>query len=115
MNAIGIGDLHLTSSLGKGGLSSYIKDHDQMVAREVKKALKWARDRQVKQVFLYGDICEGTRLSYDGMLALLKILRLPFEFHIILGNHDLFSEDPAAGHSLQLIKEFDLPNVHFYE
>jgi hypothetical protein len=49
------------------------------------------------------------------MLSLLKILKLPFEFHIILGNHDLFAEDPAAGHSLQIIKEFGLPNVRIYE
>lgn len=115
MNAIGIGDLHLTSSLGKGGLAAYIKDQDPMVARAVIKALKWARDHQTRHVFLYGDVCDGTRLSYEGQLALLKILRLPFEFHIILGNHDLFSEDPTAGHSLQIIKEFRLPNVFIYE
>ena len=114
MIAVGIGDLHLTSSVGKGGLSSYIKDHDDMVAREVTRVLRQAKKKGVKHVFLYGDLCEGTRMSYDAQLALLKILRQDFEFHIILGNHDLFAEDPTLGHSLQLIQEFIMPNVHVY-
>jgi DNA repair exonuclease SbcCD nuclease subunit len=115
MNAIGIGDLHLTDSRGVGGLAAYIKDHDAMVARAVKRCLKWASQRGIRNVFLYGDLCEGTRMSYEAQLAMLRILREDFDFHIILGNHDLFAEDPALGHSLQLIQEFGLPNVHIYQ
>lgn len=115
MNAIGIGDLHLTDSRGHGGLAAHIKDSDAMVARAVSRCLKWAASRSIRNVFLYGDLCEGTRMSYEAQLALLSILRQDFDFHIILGNHDLFAEDPVLGHSLQLIKEFQLPNVRIYE
>lgn len=114
MNAIGIGDLHLTDSLGRGGLASYIKDSDAMVARAVSRCLRWASARSIRNVFLYGDLCEGTRMSYEAQLALLSILRQDFDFHIILGNHDLFAEEPTLGHSLQLINEFGLPNVKIY-
>ena len=115
MIAFGIGDLHLTSTTGQGALSQYIQNPDRYVASEVNRVLADAKDKGVKNIFLYGDLCEGTRMSYDAQLALLSILRQDFDFHIILGNHDLFAEDPAAGHSLQLIKEFGLPNVKLYE
>lgn len=115
MQAVGIGDLHLTSASGAGGLSAYIKDHDQMVKREVLRVLKWAKKRGISRCFFYGDICEGTRMSYEANLALLEILRQDFQFDLILGNHDLFSEDPTLGHSMQLIKEFKLPNVTVHE
>jgi hypothetical protein len=119
MEAIGIGDLHLTSPSGKGvigGLSAYIKDHDQMVADLViNQPLKYAAKRAIKNVFLYGDISELPRLSYEGQLALLRILRQPFQFHLITGNHDVFGLEPSLGHSLQIIKEFGLPNVKVYE
>lgn len=117
MNALGIGDLHLTSSVGKGGLANYIKDHDAMVAREVTRVLAWGRERGVKRCLLYGDVCEGTRMSYDAMRALISIFRdnQDFKFEIILGNHDLFAEDPSLGHSLQIIKEFAFDNVRIHE
>lgn len=115
MQALGIGDLHLTSSVGKGGLAAYVKNADQVVANDVIRVLNWGKKRGIKNCFLYGDVCEGTRMSYEGQLALLRILRQDFEFDIILGNHDLFSEDPSLGHSLQLLKEFDLPNVRIHE
>lgn len=115
MQAVGIGDLHLTSVTGVGGLSAYIKDPDQMVKREVFRVLKWAKRRGIKRCFFYGDLCEGTRMSYEATMALLEILRQDFEFELILGNHDLFSEDPSLGHSLQLIQEFNLPNVRVHD
>lgn len=116
MNAIGIGDLHLTASNGQGGLASYIKDSDAFVARQVSKVLNYAKLKGIRQIFLYGDICEGTRMSYDATLTMIKILQQQeFEFHILLGNHDLFSEDPELGHSLEIIREFNFPNVHIYE
>lgn len=113
---VSIGDLHLTDSTGKNGLSSYIKDPDTMIADLViSQPLKWARANGVKHIVLLGDICDGTRMSYSAQLQLLRILRTPFHFHIIPGNHDMIAEDPVAGHSLQLIKEFRLPNVSIYE
>lgn len=117
MEFVGIGDLHLTSSTGRGGLSSYIKDHDNFVADLViNQPLKYAEKKGIQHIFLYGDLCEQTRMSYDAQLALIKILRNnQFKFHIILGNHDLFGEEPELGHSLQLIKELRLPHVTVYE
>ena len=117
MNAVGIGDLHLTSSVGKGGLAAYIKDHDAMVARAVTRVLAWGRERGIKRCLMYGDVCEGTRMSYDAMRALISVFRnnQDFKFEIILGNHDLFAEDPALGHSLQIIKEFAFDNVRIHE
>ncbi len=112
---VGIGDLHLTSSLGKGGLSSYVKDHDQAVGAAVNYCLGYAKKKGVRNIFLYGDLCEGPRMSYEGQKVLLSILRSPFKFHIILGNHDKFGENSELGHSLELIKEFELPNVIIYE
>lgn len=112
---IAIGDLHLTDSTGKGGLASYIDDHDAHVAALVGKALKWAAKRSIKNVVLLGDLCQSPRMSYNAQLALLSIFRQPFEFHVILGNHDMMAEDPLAGHSLQLMQEFGFPNVHIYE
>lgn len=113
---VAIGDLHLTDTFGKGGLAAYIKDHDKMVVDLVmSQPLKWARANGVKDVVLLGDICDGTRMSYEAQLQLLRLFRTPFRFHVILGNHDMVAEDPSMGHSLQIIKEFALPNVMIYE
>lgn len=114
--AIGIGDLHLTNSAGKGGLAQYVKDPNRVIAKLVQQPLEYAASKGIKDIFLYGDLCEGTRMSYEGQLALLSILRdKRFYFHIILGNHDKMSEVSADGHSLQIIKEFGLRNVRVYE
>jgi hypothetical protein len=116
---VGIGDLHLTSPFGKGvtgGLSAYIDNHDDMVANLViSQPLRYAEKKGIDNLILYGDISEKPRLTYEGMLALTRILEQPFQFHIILGNHDLFGEDPALGHSLQIIKKMGMKNVHIYE
>lgn len=118
---VAIGDLHLTASNGKGGLvgglSAYLPNPDQFVVDLVRsQPLRYAAKHRIKNIILLGDICEKTRLSYEGQLALISLLRTrPFHFHIILGNHDLFGADPTLGHSLQIIKVMQLPNVSIYE
>jgi DNA repair exonuclease SbcCD nuclease subunit len=113
---IGIGDLHLTDSAGRGGLASYIEKPDEMVADLiVSQPLKYARNKGIKHVLLYGDICESPRMSYDAQLAFSKIVDQPFEFHVIPGNHDKFAEDPDAGHSLEVLRMWNRPNVHVYD
>lgn len=114
---IGVGDLHLTDSAGKGGLAAYIDNHDAMVADLViGQVLKYARKKEERHILLYGDLCENPRMSYSAQLALARIFdHKDFEFHLIPGNHDMFSPDPAAGHSLQIIKLWGRPNVHVYE
>lgn len=115
---IGVGDLHLTDSNGKGGLATYItaEAHDAMVADLViNQVLKYARKHGERHIILYGDLCENPRMSYSGQLALARIFdHKDFEFHLIPGNHDMFSSDPAAGHSLQVIKLWGRKNVHVY-
>lgn len=112
---VALGDLHLTDSQGRGGLASYIKDHDRMVIDlALNQPLKWARKKGIKHVVLLGDICEGPRMSYEAQIQFLRLLRTPFKFHIIPGNHDMIAEDPSLGHSLQIIQEFGLPNVKVY-
>lgn len=112
---VAIGDLHLTDSSGKGGLASYIENHDKHVVQLMDQPLSWAAKRGIKDVVLLGDICENPRMSYEAQLALLSVLRQDFVFHIIPGNHDMLAEDPEAGHSLQIVREFRLPNVNIYE
>ena len=112
--AVGIGDLHLTNSAGRGGLSSLIEESDAMVGQSVDRVLEYASRHGIRHVIFYGDICEGPRMSYGAVLELIRILRQDFEFHLILGNHDLFSEDPSAGHSLQIVEQFGLQNVNIY-
>jgi DNA repair exonuclease SbcCD nuclease subunit len=114
--AVGIGDLHLTSSAGKGGLSQYIKEPNRVIAKLIEQPLAYAESKGIKHIIFYGDLCEGTRMSYEGQLALVSVLRNPkFTFHIILGNHDKISEASVDGHSLQIIKEFQFPNVVIYD
>ena len=115
--AVGIGDLHLTDTLGKGGLASYIKNHDRFVMRLVDQCLEFAKKRAITEIFLYGDICESTRMSYEGQLALLTLFRSNpnLKFHVILGNHDKVAIDSSAGHSLQLIEAMKIPNFVLYK
>ena len=116
-----IGDLHLTTSNAKGGLrgglSAYVKNHDEFVIDLIKdQPLRYAAKRGIKNIFLLGDLCEHTRLSYEGQLSLMSLLKIDrFHFHIILGNHDLFGADPTLGHSLQIIKAMNMKNVSIYE
>lgn len=116
LDLVAIGDLHLTDSTGKGGLSTYIEGSDKMVADLViSQPLKYAKEKGVKDIVLLGDICENPRMSYEAQLQLFRILRQPFQFHIILGNHDKLAEESQAGHSLEILKELQLPNVRIYE
>lgn len=118
---VAIGDLHLTAPKGNGklvgGLSAYIEDHDKFVMDLVRdQPLRFAAKRGIKHIFFLGDICSLTRLSYEAQLALISVLRIKrFHFHFIPGNHDLFGADPELGHSLQIVKAMELPNVSVYE
>ena len=112
MEFIGIGDLHLTDATEKGGLSEYIRDHDDMVRREVEKVKAYARKEGVTRIIQYGDVFEGPRASYSGMLSLLDMLTEDdIEWTFILGNHDKFAEDSALGHSLELLQRWRLAHV----
>ncbi len=116
MEAVGIGDLHLTDDSGKGGLSNYVADCDEYVMSEVDRVLAWARKRNISNCFFYGDIGENPRLSYEAQIAFSScIARNPdIQFYLILGNHDKLGPDSALGHSMQLIMLMKFPNLHIY-
>lgn len=116
MEALGIGDIHMD-----GPLFSLIPNAAQVVSKEIDKIVAWGRKRGITTVFLYGDLCESPRMTYESFRALSKVLRRnkDIEFHIILGNHDKFSIEASAGHSLELFVDLvemrALKNVNIYE
>jgi len=113
---ITVGDLHLTDASGVGCLSKYVENSDDVVLGEVTKVLDYAQRKNVDQIAFLGDLCDGPRMSYEAFLRFLAFLRAnkDFTFHMYPGNHDMFSADPAVGHSLQLLMEYQLPNVRIY-
>lgn len=117
MFALGIGDLHLSSADGSGGLSKYVQDADEMVMNECSCVLQYGRKHGINTALFYGDIFDSPRGSYQGMIALSRFLAAndDFMFQIILGNHDLYGETPDTGHSLELLKLlYAKSNVKFY-
>lgn len=117
LEAIGIGDLHLTDDKGRGGLSNYIEQPDEYVMSEVSRVVKWALKKGITTAFLYGDLGENPRLSYEAQLALKHGLeRHPdMEFIAYLGNHDKLTKNSTDGHSLQIIKEMGIKNLRVIE
>ena len=107
---IGIGDLHLPNHLGQGGLARYIDTPEVYVCSEVRRVLAYADRKNISQIFFYGDICEGARMSYESQLAFSRLLNSygdQFTFWIIPGNHDMYGRTPEMGHSLQLLDAFN--------
>lgn len=117
MEALAVGDLHTTDASGIGGLSKYVQDSDKMVFREFDRVLEYGRNKGVHTVIQLGDVCENPRMSYSAQLALVDFLdrNSDFEFHFILGNHDMFGEVPDLGHSLELLQRmYKSSHVKFY-
>ncbi|QBQ74571.1 recombination endonuclease [Burkholderia phage BcepSauron] len=114
---VGVGDLHLSDQTGDGGLSKYVENSDRVILNEVRRGpIKYAQENGIDKLFLYGDVCNGTRMSYQAMRELVALLNEypDIEFHVILGNHDMFSELAENGHSLELLILFGLPNFRLY-
>jgi len=115
IEAVVIGDLHYD-----GHMCNIVPDFNKQITREVKSVLRWAENRGISNVILEGDLCHGTRLSYEAQQELQSIFLLSkYQFYVILGNHDKISDDSAAGHSLEVfkpwIKKKFLSNVHLFE
>ena len=113
--AVGIGDPHFTTPFGKGGLAAYITDSDSMVEKLMQQPLAYAAKRGIEHIIIYGDVADGPALSTKASRALLRIFKHDFRFHVILGNHDKFAEESAAGHSLDFFVDLGLTNVRIYE
>lgn len=113
---IAVGDLHLTDSKGKGGLSNYIDDADAFVLREFQKACDYARKKHVKYVIQAGDVCESPVMSQRATLLLIDFIRRnkDLTFFFISGNHDSISEDTSMGNSLEVLQKIEFENAHFF-
>lgn len=112
MEAIAIGDLHFD-----GDIAKHVPDHHLMIGREVDKACKWARKRGISNVILLGDLCEAPRMSYESMMELNALFARNdgMMFYTILGNHDMYSENPKDGHSMQVLKALgNIPNLTLF-
>jgi hypothetical protein len=117
VEVLGVGDWHMTSADGSGGLAKYIQEPDQMIMNEMERVLQYGRKHGINTVIQYGDVVDSPRASYGAMMALSRFLGAndDFTFHIILGNHDLYGETPDTGHSLELLKLlYSKSNVKWY-
>lgn len=88
--------MHLDKLLKLFGERSY-----QLQIAEYDKACDWAVRHGVPFVFIKGDICDTSRLTYEAQLVLLDFFHRwdgKLSFHIILGNHDF---DEVGVHSLE--------------
>lgn len=119
MYAIGIGDLHLTSMYGNGAWSRYFQGNsDKAILLEAQKAVDYGLKNGITRVFLYGDICDSPKMSYQAHEALFEFFtkNSQCKFYVILGNHDMVVSG-SSQHSLSLLKTFHsaLPNVRIIE
>lgn len=118
MDAIGIGDLHLTSASGHGAWSKYyLGDSDTAILAEAQKAVNYGLERGITNIFIYGDVCDSPKMSYQAHEALYKFFSTNSQctFYIILGNHEVLAAN-STHHSLSLLQAFHsaLPNVHIF-
>lgn len=115
MDAIGIGDLHLTSSSGSGAWAKYYAgDSDTAILNEAQKAVDYGLERGITRIFMYGDTCDSPKMSYQAHEALYKFFarNSQCKFYVILGNHELLSAG-SKHHALSLFQAFHsaLPHV----
>ena len=98
LEGVGIGDLHFDK------LNKLFPKADDLIVAEVRKALDYAVDRDVHNVFFYGDVGDTARMSYEANLAFWDLLFQDdyrgLRFDVILGNHDF---DEHGRHSLELL------------
>ena len=60
---VGIGDMHYDK------LNTLFSNADELISKELTKPLRYAVDNGIKYAFIYGDLGEKARISYDGNLA----------------------------------------------
>lgn len=115
MEAVGIGDLHLSSSSGAGGWSKFYTNSDAAILKEAQAAVDYAREKCIPRVFLYGDICDSPKMSYQAHLALYDFFtrNSDIKFYGILGNHDKLAKD-NYGSSCDLLEKFKISNFKIF-
>lgn len=116
MRAIGIGDLHLSSASGAGAWSKYyVGNSDEAILAEAQKAVDYGRDRGISQVFIYGDVCDAPKMSYQAHIALSHFFtrNSDMTFWVITGNHDVMGNGKTSC-DLLLAFAHALPNVRIF-
>jgi DNA repair exonuclease SbcCD nuclease subunit len=117
MEALAVGDLHLTDSKGKGGLSKYLEDDaDAFVLREFQKVCDYAKKKHIKYILQCGDVCESPVMSQKATLLLIEFINRnkDLTFFFISGNHDSISEDTSLGNSLEILQKVGFDNAYFF-
>lgn len=111
MEAVCIGDAHYD-----GNIFNLVEDGPSFVTNELRGPCQYAVERGIVHIFMLGDTCSKPRMSYESHIALLELVdEFPtLNFHFVLGNHDMYGDDPRAGHSLQLLMRARRPNVFVY-
>ncbi len=115
MEALAIGDLHFD-----GTLEQYIPDLHEAIRKDVQRIFDWGRKRGISRVFFLGDLCHNPEMSARATKSLIRLFHenQDLKIEVIPGNHDMFSEDPKDGFSLevihQVIKYGGLPHVRIH-
>lgn len=117
MEFVGIGDLHFD-----GVMSRYLPNLNDLIIREVRKPLNYAREQGVRNVFFYGDIFHKPSASMSGVVLFLNLLTeySDLNIHVLAGNHDKEATGGtlADHHSLSVFEALQrngsLRNTHFY-
>jgi DNA repair exonuclease SbcCD nuclease subunit len=115
VEAVAIGDIHFD-----GPFQKLVQEGHNVICQEIQNILDWATKRGINTIFFYGDICDHPRMSYESFRAFTKLLHVNnhLKFHILLGNHDKFSVESSAGHSLEVLCDLigmgSLPHVTVY-
>lgn len=86
------------------------------IANELKGPLEYATRKGIAHALMYGDTGHHPRMSYEAHTALLSVIDAypNITFHFILGNHDMYGDDPNAGHALELLQRANRSNVRVY-
>lgn len=90
---------------------------DSQIDFIIKQFVPYLHKKKIDTIKQFGDIFDNRRhISIKTMNRILSLFEnelAPFQFHCILGNHDVNLRNSNEIHSLKLLSRF--PNVHIYE
>lgn len=115
MRLIGIGDLHLGSSLQR-----YIPGLDDLILDMVQTVVEAGKRKGATQVIFYGDVSHHPGRDTISDLCLGRLIDLfadepDLTFHILKGNHDHKADDDNSLHALKVMAGRALPNLFVYD
>lgn len=104
---IGVGDPHFDGKLRK-----FIPDLNQIIIKEIYKAIHYAQRWGVRKIVLYGDIADTPDLSDEALCLLLRMFagHADLKFYLITGNHDRSSNEQHSLLSLREMVRLELLN-----